>query len=272
MVRVPPPIWPNPLPDFNMIKLLGLPPLASEHGADVDRLILYVHWLMAALFVGWFAYFIYVIFRFRRSNNPKASYGGVKSHATSYLEGAVALVEAVLLLGFAIPLWSKAVDQFPSEKESTVIRVMAQQFLWNARYPGPDGVFGKADLHFVNSTNTWGVDPADLNGKDDFSPPSINEITVPVNKPVIAYITSQDVVHSFKISPLRLTQDAIPGLRIPLWFRPTREGKYLINCAQLCGNGHSAMRGFLNVVSQEKYDQWVAERTAAPPPPAASFE
>ena len=80
---------------LNMIKLLGLPPLASEHGADVDQLILYVHWLMAALFAGWLAYFFYVIIRFRKSNHPKADYGGVKSHATSYLEGAVALVEAV---------------------------------------------------------------------------------------------------------------------------------------------------------------------------------
>src|SRR5689334_20851271 len=98
-----------------MIKLLGLPPLASEHGADVDKLILYVHWLMAALFVGWLAYFFYVILRFRRGNNPKADYTGVTSHASSWLEGAVAVVEGVLLLGFAVPLWSKAVDRFPSE-------------------------------------------------------------------------------------------------------------------------------------------------------------
>jgi cytochrome c oxidase subunit II len=256
-----------------MIKFLGLPPLASAQGADVDKLILYVHWLMAALFIGWLAYFLYVILRFRRSRNPKADYVGVRSHASSYIEGAVAVVEGVLLLGFAVPLWSKAVDQFPPEKESTVIRVMAQQFLWNVRYPGPDGEFGRADLSFVNSTNVWGVDPADDRGKDDFSPASSNEITVPVNKPVIAHITSQDVVHSFKISPFRLTQDAIPGLRIPVWFTPTKEGRYLINCAQLCGNGHSAMRGFLNVVSQERYDQWYAERSSAPPVASpASFE
>jgi cytochrome c oxidase subunit II len=256
-----------------MEKLLGLPPLASAHGADVDKLILYVHWLMAALFVGWLAYFFYVIFRFRRSNNPRADYVGVKSHASSYIEIAVALVEAVLLLGFAIPLWSRAVDKFPPEKESTVIRVMAQQFQWSVRYPGPDGEFGRADLKFVNSTNVWGVDPSDPKGKDDFSPASINEIFVPVNKPVIAYITSQDVVHSFKVNALRVTQDAIPGMRIPVWFIPTREGQYLINCAQLCGNGHSAMRGYLNVVSQRTFDQWVAERTKAGPAASpGSFE
>jgi cytochrome c oxidase subunit II len=256
-----------------MIKLLGLPPLASQHGADVDKLILYVHWLMAALFVGWLAYFFYVIFRFRSANNAKASYTGVTGHTTSYIEGAVAVVEGILLLGFAVPLWSKAVDKFPAENQSTVVRVMARQFGWDFRYPGPDGEFGRADLKFVNSTNQWGVDPADPKGKDDFSPAGGNEMVVPVNKPVIAHITSQDVVHSFKINPLRVTQDAIPGLRIPAWFTPTREGQFLINCAQLCGNGHSAMRGYLTVVSQEKYNQWATERSqAATVAPAASFE
>jgi len=257
---------------MNWIKLLGLPPLASEHGADVDKLILYVHWLMAALFVGWLGYFFYVIFRFRRAKHPKADYTGVTSHASSYIEGAVALIEAILLLGFAIPLWSKAADKFPSEKEATVVRVMAQQFQWNVRYPGPDGEFGKADLKFVSSTNAWGIDPSDPHGKDDFSPAASGEIIVPVNKPVITYITSQDVVHSFKINPLRVTQDAIPGLRIPIWFKPTKEGDYLINCAQLCGNGHSAMRGYLKVVSQEKYDSWVTERSKAPAAGTGNFE
>ena len=256
-----------------MINLLGLPPVASAHGPDVDKLILYLHWLMAALFVGWLAYFFYVIFRFRKSRNPKADYVGVKSHASSYIEVAVAVVEAVLLLGFAIPLWSKAVDKFPPEKSATLIRVMAQQFQWNVRYAGPDGEFGKADLHFVNTTNTWGIDPNDPRGKDDFSPAGINQIFVPVNKPVIAYISSQDVVHSFKVNPLRVTQDAIPGLMIPIWFTHTHEGQFLINCAQLCGNGHFSMRGYVNVLSQAKYDEWFAERAkAGANVPAASFE
>jgi cytochrome c oxidase subunit II len=255
-----------------MIKLLGLPPLASEHGADVDRLILYVHFLMAALFVGWLGYFLYAIFRFHRSRSPKASYVGVKSHASSYLEVAVAVIEGILLLGFSVPLWSKAVDKFPSEKESTVVRVMGRQFGWDARYPGPDGEFGKADLSFRNSTNVWGIDPSDPKGKDDFSPAAGNEVVVPVNKPVIVYVTSQDVIHSFKVNTMRVTQDAIPGLMIPVWFRPTHEGTYLINCAQLCGIGHSSMKGYLKVVSQAEYDRWVAERTKAGPGVSTSYE
>jgi cytochrome c oxidase subunit 2 len=92
---------------------------------------------------------------------------------------------------------------------------------------------------------------------------------VVVNKPVIAYISSKDVIHSFKIIAMRVTQDAIPGMRLPVWFRPTKEGRYQINCAQLCGNSHSAMAsGTLVVESQEAFDKWVAGKVG----PAASLE
>jgi cytochrome c oxidase subunit II len=243
-----------------IVDLLGLPPLASEHGADVDKLLLYVHALMGALFVGWLAYFIYVLFRFRASRNPKAHYIGVKSHASSYVEGAVAAVEGVLLIGFAIPLWAAAVDKFPSEDQSTVIRVIASQFNWSAHYPGPDGVFGEQDVRWLTD-NPFGVNRLDSAALDDFSPTALNVITVPVNKPVIARITSKDVVHSFKLNALRVTQDAIPGMSIPTWFTPTKEGQYLILCAQLCGAGHALMKGFLNVVSEEEYENWAREQS-----------
>jgi len=257
-----------------MRQLLGLPVLASEHGQQVDNLIIYVHWLMIVLFVGWLAYFAYALFRFQRSRNPKADYFGVKSHASNYIEGAVALVEGILLLGFAVPFWAQAVDKFPKESDSTLVQVVAQQFAWNIRYPGKDGIFGKQDMHLVTSENVFGVDPQDPNGKDDVQVP--NEIHVPFVKgadgkikPVIIYISSKDVVHSFKVIALRVTQDAIPGMRIPIWFRPTQEGRFQINCAQLCGNGHSAMSGgFLVVESQEAYDKWLGSKAGA----ATSFE
>ena len=86
-----------------MEKLLGLPALASEHGKDVDNLVIYVHWLMIALFIGWLGYFFYVMLRFHKSRNPKADYVGVKNHASNYIEGAVALVEGILLIGVAVP-------------------------------------------------------------------------------------------------------------------------------------------------------------------------
>src|SRR5690348_16231468 len=165
---------------FAMGKLLGLPVLASEHGQQVDDLIIYVHWLMIILFVGWLSYFAYTLFRFHHSRNPKADYYGVKNHASSYIEGAVALVEGVLLVGVAIPFWAQAVDKFPKESESTRIQIVAQQFNWNVRYPGKDGIFGKQDMHLVSDQNIFGVDPNDPNGKDDVQIP--NEVHVPFVK------------------------------------------------------------------------------------------
>src|SRR5476649_1316696 len=104
-------------------KLLGMPPLASSNGQDVDDLIIYVHWLMLALFVGWIIYFCYAVWRFRKSRNPKADYVGVRNHASSFIELAVAGVEAFLLVVIAVPLWHRAVDQFPAADKSTVIYV-----------------------------------------------------------------------------------------------------------------------------------------------------
>src|SRR5450432_2608292 len=244
--------------------ILQLPELASQHGKDVDILIIYIHYLMIVLFVGWIVYFAYALFRFYHTRNPKADYVGVKSHASSYIEVAVAVVEGFILLGLAIPLWAKAVDVFPPEKDSTVIQIVAQQFAWNIRYPGKDGTFGKQDMHWVKDTNVFGIDPNDPAGKDDVQ--TLNDVHVVVGKPVIVYISSKDVIHSFKVIAMRVTQDAIPGMRIPLHFIPTLEGRYQINCAQLCGNGHASMaNGYLVVETQAAFDKWLASKSGAAP-------
>jgi cytochrome c oxidase subunit II len=252
-----------------MMKFLGLPPLASVHGQEVDNLILYVHLLMGALFIGWLAYFFLAIFKFSRKNSPKANYQGVTNHYSTYIEGAVAVVEAVLLIGFAVPLWAKVAGDLP--QNATVIRLTAEQFAWNSRYPGPDGKFGRQDVKLVSGTNPLGIDPADPAGKDDVVP-TINEMAVPVNKPVVVHCTSKDVIHSFKVNPLRVTQDTIPGLSIPIWFQPTQEGHYMINCAQLCGNSHAFMKGHFYVKSQADYDTWLAEKAKAGGASAGGFE
>jgi cytochrome c oxidase subunit 2 len=254
-----------------MEKLLGLPPLASQHGQDVDNLIIYVHYLMIALFVGWLAYFAYALFRFHKSRNPKADYIGVRNHASNYIEVIVALVEAVILIFVAVPLWARAVEPVADEKNATVIQVVAQQFAWNVRYPGKDGDFGAQDMKFVTADNPFGVDPSDAKGKDDIV--TLNTIHVVVNKPVVIRLSSKDVIHSFKVIAMRVTQDAIPGMRIPIHFVPTKVGTYQINCAQLCGQGHASMAaGYMIVESQEDFDAWIAKQTPSGASGGGSFE
>jgi cytochrome c oxidase subunit 2 len=243
----------------SLFATLGLPHDASSHGGGTDHLILAVHILMFVLFAGWITYFIYVLFRFHESRNATADYAGVKTHASAYLEALVAIIEGVLLIGLAIPVWSQTVEKFPTEKESTVIRVVAQQFQWNAWFPGANGVFVKADPKLVTGDNTFGFDKTDPNFKNNFV--VSREFVVPNQKPVLIYLSSLDVIHSFSCRPLRTMQDAIPGMRIPLHFTPNEIGTYPINCAQLCGNGHYQMKGIIKVVSQADYDKWFASKS-----------
>jgi cytochrome c oxidase subunit 2 len=259
---------------------LGLPLLASANGQQIDSLIAWIHVFMFVLFIGWGAFFLYVLFRFSAKRHPKADYGGVKSHASSYLEGAVLVVEMVLLFAFSIPLWAARVDHVPSESEALVVQVTGEQFAWNVRYAGPDGKFGKTDIKLIDlQTNPLGVDRSDPEAKDDVT--TVNQLYLPVNRPVIVKLRSKDVIHSFNVPYMRVKQDAIPGLTIPIWFIPTvttaemkartgnQDFQYEIACAQLCGLGHYRMRAFVTVVSPEEFQKWLDDKVkeqSAPDP------
>ena len=244
-----------------MYELLRMPVEASSHAAEIDRMVVLVHWLMLVLFIGWGAYFIVTLFRFRQSASPRANYHGVKSHFSSYIEVAVAVVEVVLLVFFAIPAWATRVTNLPPESEAVVVRVVGEQFAWNMQYPGADGKFGRTDIKLVAADNPLGLDRSDPVAKDDIT--TINQLNLPVNRPVIIHLSSKDVIHSFSLLQMRVKQDAIPGMNIPLWFTATETGDWEINCSQLCGLGHYRMRGFYSIKTQADYDAWMKEEVAA---------
>jgi cytochrome c oxidase subunit 2 len=235
-----------------------MPIQASAHAAEIDQMTILVHWLMAVLFIGWGAFFIYVLFRFRKGANPHASYEGAKGKISKGLEIGVVVVEMVLLIFYAIPAWAKRVRQFPPENEATVVRVIAEQFAWNMQYAGPDGKFGRTKPELVSADNPIGLDRSDPDAKDDVT--TINQLNLPVDKPVLVHLSSKDVIHSFGLYEMRVKQDAIPGMSIPVWFVPTRVGEYDITCSQLCGLGHFRMRGFVNVQSDADYKKWMEDQ------------
>jgi cytochrome c oxidase subunit 2 len=233
-------------------------------------MIVLVHWLMLVLFVGWGAYFLFVLVRFRRGSNPRANYTGAKGKLAKSTEVAVALVEIVLLLVYAIPAWANRVRAFPAENEATVVRVIGEQFAWNVQYAGPDGKFGRTDPKLVSADNPIGLDRADPDAKDDIT--TINQLNLPVNRPVLVQLSSKDVIHSFGLYEMRVKQDAIPGLQIPVWFVPTvttadmrqKLGNpnfdYEITCSQLCGLGHFRMRGFVTIQTADEFQKWLADQ------------
>jgi cytochrome c oxidase subunit 2 len=252
-------------------ELIGLPPNASEHGYQIDHIIEFSHWFMAALFLGWTTFFIYVLVRFRKGRHPVADHEGVKSGISTHLEFAVVLIEAVLLIGFAIPLWAKRVNQFPNDKDAILIHAIGQQFSWNFHLPGPDGQFGRREIALVSNSNPLGLDSKDPASKDDIV--VLGELHVPVDRPVIIELSSKDVIHNFALPHMRMAQDAIPGQIIPMWFKPIKTGNYEVVCGQLCGLGHYGMKGMLVVDNPADYQAWLKERaelagTQSAPAPA----
>ena len=217
-----------------MNQWLSLPQVASQHGGALDHTLGLVHWLMLLLFVGWGSFFVFVLWRFRAKRHPVADATGVTSHSSTWL---------------------------------------AEQFAWNIHYPGPDGVFGRTDVKLIDlQANPLGLDREDPAAKDDVT--TINQLHLPVDRPVLIQLSSKDVIHSFALQEMRVKQDAIPGTMIPVWFVPTvtseemqaRKGNpewsYEISCAQLCGLGHYRMKGYMTIHSAEGFERWMAEQQA----------
>lgn len=247
---------------MDLRKIFFLPENASSHGQDVDLVIYLIHGLMFVLFIGWAIYFIMAVFKFNRRAHPRANYTGITSHTSSLIEVGVVIAEVILLVGFSIPFWARQVGSLPNRPDAVQVQVKAEQFAWNIRYPGADGVFGKTDFKFFNKqSNPWGIDPGDPHGKDDIT--TINQLVLPIGRTAVIQLTSQDVIHSFALPVMRVKQDAIPGLSVPTWFTPTKTGEWEIACAQLCGIGHYRMKGFLKVKTQEEYDAWLAANAPA---------
>ena len=245
------------MPFAILIEALGICPNASLHGYAIDSMLEMLHWFMLVLFVGWGSFYAYTLWRFRQSKSPKANYVGTTSHLPTKLEGGVLVLEVVLLMAFAAPIWANRIAQFPTGPDVIHLRAVGQQFLWNFQYTGPDGKFGQRDIKLVTTANQLGLDRSDPDAADDLT--TINEMHLPVNRPCIIDVMSKDVIHDFCIPNMRVAQDAIPGSIIPMWFVPIKTGTYEVVCAQLCGNNHSLMKATLVVDTEADYDKWFSE-------------
>lgn len=234
------------------------PPPITAVGEQVDaqyNLTLYatgVAFVLAQLGLGW------AVFRYRDRGKPARFIRG-----NTALEITWMLITATVFLGLgALASKSWAETRLTKATASAIrVEVTEQQFVYYFRYPGPDGKFGRLDPALISAPtgNPLGIDPNDPAGRDDIV---VSTLTVPVNHPVELMIRSQDVIHNFFVRELRLQQDAVPGMIVPLHFTPDRIGRYYIVCTQLCGMGHNQMHSFLNVVSDEDYQRFLKRAEA----------
>jgi len=246
-----------------MLGSVWLPEDLSGHGGPIDLLVDWVHVFMAVLFVGWGLFFVYCLIRFRYRPGHRARYEPVKAKVSKYVEVAVVVIEAAFLLGMAMPVLAKYKNEPPSPSERLEVRVVAEQFAWNFHYPGPDGLFGRTSPELIDAAiNPIGLDDSDPAASDDLV--EVGNLTVPVDKPIYLRLSSKDVIHCFSVTELRLKQDVIPGMEIPIWFTAKSagdRGKCDIMCAQLCGANHYTMKGEVHLLpSEDAFDQWYVEQ------------
>lgn len=233
-----------------------LPPLASEHGAGIDRMIHFLLVTVGALFVVGHAALGYFVWRFSREDRVTFRLPGSRTEkAWSALPVVVMAIIAeggVLVLG--LPVWGK-IYASAAPPDAVAVEITGEQFVWTFRYPGPDGRYGRTDPKLIRDSNPLGMDAQDPAATDDIV--ETGELRVPVNRPVRVRLRSKDTLHSLFLPHFRIKQDAIPGMTVEIWFVPTREGEYEIACAELCGLGHYHMRGVLRVLPQDQFDEWL---------------
>lgn len=230
---------------------------ASVHGAAVDRdfyITLATAGVLFILLQGMLAYFAF--------RNGRHASGRSRQWIRPRFEKRFALIAGLIIFGVDLTLfalgdsnWIKAWG--PAPPGAPVVEVMGEQFAWNFRYAGPDGVFGRTDPALISPTNPFGLDKMDPAAKDDIL--SVNQLHLPEGKPIRLRIRSHDVIHSFFLPYQRIKQDAVPGMQIELWFVPNRAGQFDIACSQLCGLGHYRMRGQLTVEPQDRFETWLRE-------------
>ena len=212
---------------------LKLPENVSTYGGQIDDLFRLILWITGVIFVVVELLLLYFLFRYRHREGRTARY----THGSNRLEVIWTIVPAIICVVLALlsrRSWAEIKQNMP--KQAMNVEITAEQFAWNIRYPGPDGK---------------------LETPDDIV--SLNQLHMPVGRPVIVTLHSKDVIHSFFLPEFRVKQDAVPGMTTRIWFEATRVGNWEIACAELCGLGHYRMKGFVTVETPEEFERWLAE-------------
>ncbi|MBI3333228.1 MAG: cytochrome c oxidase subunit II [Candidatus Omnitrophica bacterium] len=215
-----------------------LPEGASTIAPEVDRLFWIILWITGFFFFLVQGCLLLFVLKYHSRGGQKAAY----VHGNAMVEVVWTVVPAVILLLLTVAsqkVWAQIRSPRPITPGMIQVEVLAEQFAWNVRYPGPDGQFDTSD---------------------DIT--TINQLHLPVGRPALVRIRSKDVIHSFFVPQFRIKQDAVPGLPTQVWLEPTKAGEYELRCAELCGLGHYRMRGYVTTEPEEQFQKWLTETKA----------
>lgn len=244
-----------------------LPKSVSTNGGPIDRIFYVILIVTGIVFVLVQATLVVFAIKYRARAGGRAQY----THGNNRLEVIWTIIPAVFLAGLALvsqQVWGgiKPAAGFRGSQDGpgnpVVIEVVAQQFAWNIRYSGADGVFGRRVASLVSARNSVGLDPTDPASADDIV--TLNQFHIPVGRQIQVRLTSKDVLHSFFLPDFRVKQDAVPGMQVNVFFDALEAGSFEIACAELCGMQHYQMRGFVTVhESDDAFNAWLAENAPA---------
>jgi cytochrome c oxidase subunit 2 len=245
---------------FFFAKTWWMPDLASAEGAAIDHQFMLSYVAMGVVFLASQLGLGLFVWKYRdRSGAAQATY----SHGHTGLEALWTSLTAVLFLGLNLmgySVWAETKMRDPGPN-AVQVEITGMQFNWYFRYPGPDGKFGRIKPELIDASQgneaAVGMDPADPAGKDDIVS---GVLMLPVDRQVGMTLRAQDVIHDFFVREMRIKQDAVPGLMVPMHYTPTKIGSYEAACAELCGLGHYKMRADVKVVPQQEFDAWIAAK------------
>jgi cytochrome c oxidase subunit 2 len=228
--------------------------IASNWGAMDDTIIL-TFWVTGSVFCAVCLFMSYCVWKFRYNKDRKADY----EPENSKLEWGLTIFTTIgvcALLAPGLIVWAKYVD--PPE-DAFRIEVMAQQWYWNFRLPGEDGILGLSDFDNIDEDNTFGINLDDPNGLDDILIEG-DDLHILKDRSIKLDLRSIDVLHNFYVPQFRAKMDMVPGMITTYWFTPIRTGEFEILCAEYCGTSHYAMRGWVSVDEEDDYQEWLSEQ------------
>lgn len=222
----------------------------SPLGQRIDDLFYMILAIVTVTFIGTHIGLGYVLWKGATKGEGKAWF----SHGSHNLEVIWTIVPAGILLFIALyqmDVWAeyRIVKNFPAEaRQQPIAEVTARQFEWRIRYPGPD----REPFNGQKEVERW------LNQPERSDVYTVNDLHVPTARPVMFYLRTQDVQHSFFCPELRVKQDAVPGLVIPVWFEAIEGGQYSLTCTELCGWGHYKMKARVVAEPDEELAAYLA--------------
>lgn len=225
---------------------MGLEKPASERMNEIVGLHDFLLWIIAAVTLFVLALLVWIVIRYNSRANP------VPSQTTHHvgLEVAWTIIPVMILVVIAVPSFRLLYFEETIPKPDLTIKAIGHQWYWSYEYPD-NGNF-TFESQMLDDAKASAAGEPRLLGTD-------NHVVVPVGSVVRVLTTGADVIHSWTVPAMGVKMDANPGKVNQTWFRADREGIFYGQCSELCGARHAFMPIELEVVSKERFAQWVAE-------------